>query len=547
MIGGGLAGMTACLELVRLGMNVRLYEASHRLGGKAGSDESPMTVDVNFKVTPESRLPKGMYSDHGYHLFPDWYVNMRRLWKEIGIDAKKDVFDGGGYRALGPTIGGAMAEFGETETADLRQRLAICELILQQDGDVDDLTLQAFLRSRDFHRDAHPILLDGFILNALTIGEAAISSRCVRDVFRQWLPVFLPPKWPALKGSLQQILINRLRVRIEQVAQAKRVLFGVHTEHALQELSVSAQGGPVVRIRDQRIQADLVVEGQPVVMAIPLERLRAALAPEAFGVIPEVARLQRLRANVFSGLDIHFTTKLPNVSDQHFRLGVSRSAPLPVAPEAPDANALAKYRISGFDISQHWRALKKKGNTVLQFVASDSKEMVGLGPGKFVDVLTTEIAKHIPQARSKQEVDFYVPHQNVETPLFVNEVGTWKSRPTSTAQTCPGLFFAGDFIRNPTDVASMEGAVRTGLMAAEAVRKHCGEIGKAVELLEPMEPSDDIMKLVGLYQADPVLARLGCFALLAKQAAKQAAKPAAESAAKLKTKPTARAKVRVAR
>jgi len=39
-----------------------------------------------------------------------------------------------------------------------------------------------------------------------------------------------------------------------------------------------------------------------------------------------------------------------------------------------------------------------------------------------------------------------------------------------TVSSVEGLYFAGDYTRQATDVTSMEGAVRSGLMAAEAIR-----------------------------------------------------------------------------
>src|SRR5262245_12500216 len=76
IIGGGLAGMTAALNLRREGMRVTLLEADKRVGGKAGSEKilNPLTN-------------KGqVYEDHGYHIFPAWYVNTRHLLKELGCE-----------------------------------------------------------------------------------------------------------------------------------------------------------------------------------------------------------------------------------------------------------------------------------------------------------------------------------------------------------------------------------------------------------------------------------------------------------------------------
>lgn len=58
MVGGGLAGLTAALGLLKLGLKVNLFESADPLGGEAGVSN----ID-------------GRYEEHGYHIFPPWYVN----------------------------------------------------------------------------------------------------------------------------------------------------------------------------------------------------------------------------------------------------------------------------------------------------------------------------------------------------------------------------------------------------------------------------------------------------------------------------------------
>lgn len=75
IIGGGLAGMTIAKEVVKQGLPVTILEAATRLGGKAGSD----------------RNKNGAWEDHGYHVFPGWYLNTRALLKEL--NATKNLID----------------------------------------------------------------------------------------------------------------------------------------------------------------------------------------------------------------------------------------------------------------------------------------------------------------------------------------------------------------------------------------------------------------------------------------------------------------------
>ncbi len=61
--------MTAALRLLERGCHVSLYEASARLGGKAGANKNGDD-----------------YDEHGYHIFPAWYLNTWRLLDELVHD-----------------------------------------------------------------------------------------------------------------------------------------------------------------------------------------------------------------------------------------------------------------------------------------------------------------------------------------------------------------------------------------------------------------------------------------------------------------------------
>ena len=74
IVGGGLAGMTvakALLEHNGRNMEVVILEAQDRLGGKAGADYNQV---------------HRVYEEHGYHIFPAWYENTRKLLRDLKIE-----------------------------------------------------------------------------------------------------------------------------------------------------------------------------------------------------------------------------------------------------------------------------------------------------------------------------------------------------------------------------------------------------------------------------------------------------------------------------
>ena len=83
------------------------------------------------------------------------------------------------------------------------------------------------------------------------------------------------------------------------------------------------------------------------------------------------------------------------------------------------------------------------------------------------------------------DVDFARCHvqTNVGEELFVNQVGSWEFRPKATCGI-PNLFLAGDFCQTTIDVVTVEGAVISGLNAAEALRRQRG-IGAPIAIIQP--------------------------------------------------------------
>lgn len=106
----------------------------------------------------------------------------------------------------------------------------------------------------------------------------------------------------------------------------------------------------------------------------------------------------------------------------------------------------------------------------LQLVVSASRSLLPLGRAEVVDLAVRELGEFLPQARQAR----------LEKAHVVKEVrATFSARPgldalrPAAATTFPNLFLAGDWTRTgwpPT----MEGAVRSGYLAAEAVTAAAG-------------------------------------------------------------------------
>jgi hypothetical protein len=174
-------------------------------------------------------------------------------------------------------------------------------------------------------------------------------------------------------------------------------------------------------------------------------------------------------------LDVYFKRKIPGLSNS-----------ITVLLES-------NYTLSLLDISQVWND-QPAGNTVLNVTASNADLIVDYPNEVIVDLMLRELQRFLdfkfgpttvePSLRD-DDVDYDRCHvqTNVGEELFVNQVGSWDSRPTATCDI-PNLFLAGDFCQTCVDVVTVEGAVVSGLQAAEALRRRRG-IGTAIDIVQP--------------------------------------------------------------
>ena len=122
------------------------------------------------------------------------------------------------------------------------------------------------------------------------------------------------------------------------------------------------------------------------------------------------------------------------------------------------------------DRTMQWM-FNKEGGRYLQLVVSASRELTNLPRNEIVDIAVGDLRLYFPRVREAKLLKSHVVKE--QRAVFSAAPETESLRP-GVQTTFPNVFIAGDWTRTGWP-ATMEGAVRSGYLAAEAVTKAAGE------------------------------------------------------------------------
>jgi uncharacterized protein with NAD-binding domain and iron-sulfur cluster len=447
VIGGGLAGMVAAKTLAERGFPVTILEASERLGGKAGADR----ID-------------GACEEHGFHVFPAWYRNTLRLVEELGLEGnlirierihhlRKGEFPAfvtylppsprnlihNVFRGLLPWHQQIVALYFSLDLAaqPFRQRR-----FLDQDS------VAGFLRSRFYRSDAIATFQQYAILQAGAIPSEAMSAMTMQNVLRHWsassTPIFF-----MLDGDLQEKLVAPFESRLRSLGVE------IRTGQKVRSLVIDGCSVRGVRAVVCDEEGDDMARGDVFVLATPAEVTRTFVDRRLWAaedcaagedLPPRLADVTRLKSVPMAALHLYLKRRLPRIPREHVTLYASR------------------YQLSFIDVSQHWPRLRQ---TALSLIASNFRPLAHLPDAEIVRYLLAELREYVPGIHD-DDIERVCLRKNVDTPLFLNTVGSWHFRPLARTRI-ENLYAAGDYCRSRADVTTMEGAVMSGLAAANEI------------------------------------------------------------------------------
>jgi len=447
VIGGGLAGLAASVALAEAGWRVRLFEQRPFLGGRAASYV----------------LPDGEHVDNCQHVTFGCCTNLEDFYRRVGSAGKIKFFDrmilldpqgrhGEMHAGILPAPFHMTGSFLTFSPLALKDKLGIARAfysILQSGGhppDVDEpggISMLEWLRR---HKQT-PAAISRFWRVVLV---SALSEELDRIDARYGIDVF----WKA-------VLSNKTGYRMGVPAVALGDLYeGCRA-------AIEQKGGEVVfrsplrglRIENAKLIAALFDEGREetadaYVLALP-HHVLSELLPES------VKRTDTALGNLDKIIDAPIT-------GVHFWF---------------DRQVMTEPFISLLDTTTQWifnkTALYAGANGAspardkgqyLQLVISASYDLLQKPRQEIIDLCLKEVRHALPAARDANLLKATVIKEAAAT--FSPQPGVDRWRPIQRT-SIGGLFLAGDWTATGWP-ATMEGAVRSGYLAAEAVLRLAG-------------------------------------------------------------------------
>ncbi len=467
VIGGGLAGLSSGVALAEAGFRVRLLEKRPHLGGRATS----------------YLLPSGEHVDNCQHVMLGCCTNLGDFYRRVGAAHKIRTYrrllfaDSAGRRGvieasfLAPPfhLAPSFALFPSLTWADKHPIAHALLRIARSGGRPAELdgaggaTMLDWLQRLGQTEAAIERFWRVVLVSALDEELGRIDARYGVDVF-----------WKAF-------LANRSGFELGIPAVPLGELYGdcpgaierrggeVRTRAGVREICI-AEG----RVTGVRLENGEVATADFYLAAVPHDLLPALLPAPVVEREPAFANLRNLRTAPITGVHLWFdravmTEPFLTLLDRTTQWIFNKSR-LYAAPDSSGSNGAPA-----------------EAGQYLQLVISASYDLVPRSRQEIIELCRGELQEILPAVREAQLLKATVIKETAAT--FSPEPGCDRWRPTQKSPV-KNLFLAGDWTATGWP-ATMEGAVRSGYLAAESVLTAAGEPRK---LLLPDLPAEGLAR-----------------------------------------------------
>jgi zeta-carotene desaturase len=450
--GGGLAGLAAGCALAEAGFRVTLFERRPFLGGRASSYQHPGTGEI---------------VDNCQHVLLGCCTNLIDFYQRTGVEKRVRWYDnltflepGGRASVIGPSALPVPLHTGpaflRAACLDFSDKLAISRAILALAPALPADHGGTFLEWLQRHGQTQRAI-DRFwktiLVSALNEDLDRVSVPYAAQVVRE--------------SFLKSARAGRMGVPTVPLTE----LYSAAGEYIRQRAGEIRFRASIESFRPQATAVSVIAGGVEetfdyLMLAVPFEIL-SRLLPETPEAAPLAAQLTHFTTSPITGIHLWFDREISDL----------------------DHAVLLDRTIQWmFHKSRLIEAHEKGSGSYVEFVVSCSRSLVEKSKNEIVEMAMREAQEFFPAAREAKLVKSTVIKEINATYSPGPGMDQYRPQPPTV---WPRVFLAGDWTATGWP-ATMEGAVRSGYLAAEALSQ---SVGTGEKFLVPDLPAQGLMKL----------------------------------------------------
>ncbi len=452
--GGGLAGLAAACALADSGFRVTLFERRPYLGGRASSYEHPGTGEV---------------VDNCQHVLFRVCTNLVEFYRRIGVEDKirwsdeMTFIEPGGRTSVMhasplPAPLHTAPSFLRFPFLNAKDKLAISRAIAALTLTQQPDTGRSFLDWCHRHSQTETainLFWKPILVSALSEDLDLISISYAAQVVRESM------KAPAARHmGVPSIPLTALYSRAGDYIQARHG--NIRFRNSLETLS---PGPEQVQVRTTEAEGNY----DYLILALPFESLDRVL-PKTPEAAPLRENLTHFEHSPITGIHLWFDRQITELD------------------HAVLLDRTIQWMFHKSRLLDTRSANEASGGSYIELVVSASKSLIDKSRAEIVDLALKEVREFFPAARAATLIKSTVIKEVHAT--YSPRPGIDAHRPPQST-AWPRVFLAGDFTATGWP-ATMEGAVRSGYLAAEALLRARGI--KDTKFLAPDLPASGLMR-----------------------------------------------------